>query len=141
MAKARMSFEGILFTGDAGSEATTEVSRRDINYEFDYDSGDTTEREEGDDESPIETSSVTVRKVTITFNKLNKADDSVLASLLAAAYGGTPVAIRTKDFAAGKGFDGDCILKVKDGKPFRGEQTYDFECKPNGDFRKPQLYV
>lgn len=45
MAKKRMGFEGKIFYGGAGAEATEEIENsRDISYDFDYDKGDTTER-------------------------------------------------------------------------------------------------
>lgn len=142
MPKRLMGFEGKIFTGTAGSEATDEITNsRDIKYSFDYDKGDTTERGEDESVPPIEYGRVSVRKITITFNTTNKEDDALLATLLAASYAGQPVAIRTKDKAAGKGFDGDCIIKHELGKPLRGEQTYDFTCEPNNDLREAELYV
>jgi hypothetical protein len=90
---------------------------------------------------PIECESVTVRKVSISFKMLNKDGDTTLTALLAAAYGGTPVALRTKDKSAGKGYDGDCNLTVKHGKPIKGEQVFDFSATPNDDQRTPELYV
>jgi hypothetical protein len=71
----------------------------------------------------------------------NKEGDTVLNALLTAAYAGDPVAIRTRDKAAGKGFDGDVILKVKQAKPLRGEQTYEFTAMPTDENRAPLLYV
>jgi len=62
-------------------------------------------------------------------------------ALLAAAVAGTPVAIRMKDRNAGKGYDGDCIVKYDHGVPLKGEQTVDFTFTPNRDLRTPQLYV
>jgi len=141
MAKKRMGFEGKIYYGPAGTTAPTEIGNTgDINYDFDYDAGSTLERGT-DGLPPIDHESVTVRKVEIGFKMKNKDSDTTLTALLTAAYGGQPVAIRTKDKAAGKGFDGDCVLKVKHGKPINGEQMFDFTAKPNDDQRTAQLYV
>jgi hypothetical protein len=65
-----------------------------------------------------------------------------IAALLAASYAGEPVALRTKDSAAGKGYDGDVILEHKQGMSLGGEQTLDFTAKPTRSAgRRPQLYV
>lgn len=142
MPKKLMGYEGQIFYGAAGATAATLISNSgDINYELDYDEGDTTERGDGT-APPIETARVTVRKVSaLSWTMLNKEGDTTLTSLLTAAYAATPVAIRTKDKAAGKGFDGDVYLKVKHGKPLRGQQTFEFTAKPTDELRTPQLYV
>ena len=138
----KMGFEGEIYYGAAGATAATLLTNiRDENYDFDHGSGDTTVRGDGT-APPIETGRVTSRKVTLGWNMTNDPTDTALAALLAAAYGGTPVAIRTKDRAAGKGFDGDVYLKVKHGKPLKGEQTYDFSVDiVTRENRNPQLYV
>lgn len=140
MAIKRMGFEGKLYYGVAGSTASTEVTNsRDITYNLTTDKGDTTGRDSGS--PPIETMRVTIRKISISFTMLNKASDATLASLLAAAYAGTAVALRTKDHSTGSGFDGDVILEVNQGKPLRGEQTYEFTAVPTEENRTPSLYV
>lgn len=140
MAIKRLGFEGKILYGAAGATATTEITNsRDIAYNFDYDKGDTTGRDSGS--PPVETGRVSVRKVTITFTMLNKASDSTLDALLTAAYAGTAVALRLRDYSAGKGYDGDVILKVNQSMPLRGEQTYDFTAEPTEENRAPSLYV
>jgi hypothetical protein len=138
----KMGFEGEIYYGAAGATAATLLTNiRDENYDFDHGSGDTTVRGTGA-APPIETGRATSRKVTLGWNMTNDPTDTSLAALLAAAYGSTPVAIRTKDRAAGKGFDGDVYLKVKHGKPLKGEQTYDFTVDTvTRENRAPQLYV
>lgn len=141
MAKKRMGFEGKIFYGPKGTTATNEITNsQDINYDFATDRGSTLERGDGS-APPIECESVTVRKMTLNWKMLNKDGDTNLTALLAAAYGGTPVAIRTKDKSTGKGYDGDCNLEVKHGKPIKGEQVFDFSATPNDEDRTPQLYV
>ena len=138
----KMGFEGEIYYGAAGSTASTLLTNiRDESYDFDHGSGDTTVRGTGS-APPIETGRATSRKVTLGWNMTNDPTDTALAALLTAAYGSTPVAIRTKDRAAGKGFDGDVYLKVKHGKPLKGEQTYDFSVDTvTRENRAPQLYV
>lgn len=136
-----MGFEGVILYGAAGSTAATAITNsRDINYNFDTEKGDTTVRGAGTS-PPKKTSRVTALNVTIEWTMLNKSDDATLESLRVAAYAGTPVAIRTKDYSSGKGFDGDCILDVQHGKPIAGEQTVQFTATPNDDSRDPSLYV
>lgn len=138
----KMSFEGLIYQGAAGSEATTQITNhRDVNYNFDGDDGDTTVQGDGSS-IPIETMRATSRRVEITFNMVNNNSDTSLAALLAAAYARTPIALRLKDHSSGSGFDGDVVLKVTNGRPFKGEQTYDFTAVPtDASGRAPQLYV
>lgn len=137
----KMGFQGKIFYGVAGATATNEITNsRDINYPYSTTKGNTTVRGDGS-LPPPDTQSVTRRVATIDWTMINKTTDANLPALLAAAYAGTPVAIRTKDYAAGKGFDGDVVLDVTHGKPLDGEQTYQFTATPNGDLRAPQFYV
>jgi hypothetical protein len=141
MAVKKMGFEGKLYYGSAGSTATNELTNtRDINYNLDTEKGDTTTRGAGTS-PPKKTERVTALGITIEFTMLNKTDDTYLEALKVAAYAGTPVALRTKDYSSGKGFDGDCILDVQHGKPLNGEQTLQFTATPNDDSRDPSLYV
>lgn len=141
MAKTYMGYEGELFYGAAGSTGATRVENCvDLSYETGTETGDTTVRGDGSG-PPIVTSEVVVVDPTITFSMLNVNGDTVLAALLTAVAAGTLVAIRTKDHAAGKGFDGDCHLTKRAGKPLRGQQTIEFTAKPSKRHRTPQLYV
>jgi hypothetical protein len=140
MATKKMAFEGSILYGAAGSTATNVLTNsRDINYNTDTEKGDTTVRGAGS--VPIGTARVTRLNLTIEWTMLVKSDDTYLEALRVAAYAGTPVAIRTKDYSAGKGFDGDMILDCQHGKPINGEQTVQFTGTPNDDSRTPQLYV
>lgn len=138
----KMGFEGEIYYGVAGSTASTKITNcRDENYNLEKEDGDTTVRGDGS-EVPVETMSPVLRRVSIEWTMLNKPADTTLAALLTAAYAATPVAIRTKDRASGSGFDGDCCLSVAHGKPFKGEQTYQFTATPTLESgRAPQLYV
>lgn len=137
----KMSFEGKLYGGAAGSTASVEDGNvRDVSYDIDTQEGETTVRGTAGT-PPVSSSRVTQIVLKVSFNKLNKSSDTILSDMLAAASAGTPYALRLKDYSAGKGFDGDVNLKVKHGEPFGKEQTYDFEATPNNESREPQSYV
>ncbi len=137
----KMGFVGKIFCGNTGSTAATELTNsRDITYTHETDDGETTTRGDGS-APPIETMRPVKRRFSIEWQMLNKTNDTALAFLLDCAYGATDAAIRTLDSAAGKGFDGDCYIKVKHGKPLNGEQTFDFTAIPNNNSREPSPYV
>lgn len=137
----KMGFEGEIFYGAAGSTAATKITNsRDITMTYEIEEGATTIRGDGS-APPINTSRVTARTFSIEFEMLVKSDDTSLEALRVAAAAGNPVAIRSKDYASGKGYDGDCILTMNHGAPLKGEQTVRFTAKPNDDNRVPQLYV
>lgn len=139
MAVKKQGFEGILLYGVAGSTAATQVTNsRDISETIDIEEGSTTIRGTGAS-PPINTSRVTGLTYSLDWQMIDKSDDTTLTALKAAAVAGTPVAIRTKSYASGTGFDGDMILKFKKGTPLKGEQTYDFTGMPNDDNRTPLL--
>lgn len=141
MATKKMGFEGLIYYGVPGSTAASLIENsRDITESFDIGEGDTTVRGAGTS-PPIETSRVTSRKFGIEWQMTEKSDDTILTALKAAAIAGTPVAIRTKSFSSGTGYDGDMNIKFKKGKPLKGEQTLDFSATPNDDYRTPQLDV
>jgi hypothetical protein len=136
-----MGFEGQIFYGVKGSQAGTQIGNsRDIKITLDPQMGDTTVRGTTGT-PPIETEGVSSLKWSMTLNMTNAINDTVVAALRTAAYGGNPVAIRMKDYAAGKGYDGDCNVKAEQGIPLKGEQTLDFTFTPNRDLRAPQLHV
>jgi hypothetical protein len=137
-----MGFEGQIFMGTAGSEADTLIENsRDITYGFDTENGETTVR--GDSTAPpMKTERVSGRVASIEFETTVHEGDTVVEDLLAAAYAGGPVAIRTKHKISGKGFDGDCTLKVSHGKPIKGEQSLKFTATPTREAgREPDPYV
>lgn len=138
----KMGFEGKLYYGAAASEATTEVTNsRDISYNLDHDTAETTVRGTGTT-PPIKVERVVARSVGIEWTMLMDDTDATLTALLTAAAAGTPVALRTKDKSAGKGFNGDVTVSVKHGMPIKGEQTYQFSAKPTDESgRTPSLYA
>lgn len=137
----KMGFEGEIYYGTAGSTAATKLTNsQDITITYDKEEGATTVRGSGSS-VPINTSRVTAKSVSIQWTMLVKSDDTSLEALRVAEAAGNPVAIRLKDYAAGKGYDGDCILTMTHSAPLKGEQTIQFTATPNDDNRTPQLYV
>ena len=138
----RMGFEGRVLYGTAGATGTTDLTNaKDITYGFAKESGDTTVRGAGTS-PPIRTEKVTQRVVDIEFVMLNDSADTSLEAIRVAAYAGTPIAIRTKDYSSGKGFDGDCTAAVSHPYPLNGEQVVTITCNPTRDEgRDPSLYV
>lgn len=138
---ARMGFEGLAYQGAKGSTAATLISNRvDISCDTDPQMASTTVAGAGT-APPIETEGVATIKFSCTIKMKNVASDAVLAALRTCAAAGTATALRLKDFASGKGYDGDCNVKESFGGNLNGEQTFDFTLTPNGDLRVPQLYV
>lgn len=129
----RMGFEGQIFYGVAGSTATSLLENsRDINTSSENERSETTIR--GDSSGPPKkTESVTLLAFTLEFQMVNDSTDALLTALLEAEATGTAVAIRTVDYAAGKGFDGDCTLVKSDPKPLNGEQVITFTATPTRD--------
>jgi Tfp pilus assembly major pilin PilA len=139
MAVKKQGFEGLIYYGTAGSTAATQITNsRDISETIDIEEGDTTVRGAGSS-PPIKTSRVTGITYGLDWQMVEKSDDTTLTALKAAAVAGTPIAIRTKSYASGTGYDGDMVIKFKKGTPLKGEQTYDFTGVPNDDNRTPQL--
>jgi len=138
----KMGFEGLTYYGTAGSTASTPiVIIRDTTYSVDPTKASTTSKGAGTS-APIETEDVVSLKFSYDFNLTNDITDAAVAALWAAAVAGTPVALRTKDHASGKGFDGDVTLSVKNGAPLAGEQTFDFTATPTKKSgRAPVLYT
>ncbi len=134
-----IGYERVIYYGVAGSQAGTQLTKaRDVNYENGNSQAETTAGGDGS-APPIETFRVATRTAKLTWNMINNTSDTALVALLAAARGGNPVAIYYKDRAAGKGYDGDMILTVTNGAPYKEEQTFDFEGVPNDDSRTPSL--
>lgn len=138
----KMGFEGLIYYGAAGSTAGSLIPEtRDMTINFDTEDGDTTSRQ-ADGLPPIEAGQVTVRKWSMDFGMNVVPGNSIQAAIVAAAYAGNPIAFRSKDFATGKGYDGDVIVKFKHGQPLKGEQSLDFTVRPTkqGGRWPPSLY-
>jgi hypothetical protein len=139
MANRKMGFEGEIYYGAAGSTASVQLlNSRDVTYGLTIEEGDTTRRGNGSS-PPINTSRVTALVASIEFQMINDITDTSLTAIKAAAFAGNSVAIRTKDYASGAGFDGDMNVTVSLPYPLRGEQVVDVQCTPNDDTRTPIL--
>jgi hypothetical protein len=142
-----MGFEGSCYMGTLGATNpnTYIPETRDMSYDFTTDKGNTTVREadgSGNPLIPIETEANTVLKWQFSFQTLHVPNNATLAALLAHSYAGTPLAFRTKDKQAGKGYLGDVIIEHKHTKTLRGEQAIDWTVKPSrAGGRRPQFYV
>jgi hypothetical protein len=138
----RMGYEAQLFTGTAGSTGASQVTNAtDVDYNMDPERAPTTTRGTGVN-VPVATSRVVELKPTITWKMLNKPADTLLAAFLAAAKTGAAVALRTKSFATGLGFDGDVTVGFKHGSPIKGEQVFEFTAEATEDEgRTPSLWV
>lgn len=138
----RMGWEGQMFYGTAGTTANQQITKaKDITITRDVEKGNTTVRGNST-EPPIETEQVTIRKLQIEITILKNSTDTILAALMAAAAAGTPVALRGKDYASGKGPDGDFTLSQSDPWPLNGEQVVTLTATPTRQAgREPQTYV
>src|SRR5690349_17093288 len=113
----KMGFEGKIYYGTAGVTGATLLENvKDASYNFEPEKGNTTVRGDGS-APPVDTEDVTIRKFTIEWTMINDTTDTALEALRVAAYSGAGVAIRMKDNAAGKGYDGDATLAVQHGEP------------------------
>lgn len=135
-------YQGELYYGVAGSTAGTQVTNcEDLNYDTEPERAPTTVRGTGSS-PPINTSKVVAITPTITWSMLMKSDDTTLTALLAAARTGAAVALRTKSYASGTGFDGDCTLGVTHEMTLKGQSKFNFTAEATDDEgRAPQLNV
>lgn len=139
MADALMGYQAVLYIGTAGSTAGTQLTcAQDIEYNNDMETGETTCRGDGST-LPIKSERPTALSAEITFKVLNKVGVAAIATLVAAARTGSPLAVYYKDYASGKGFDGDMNIKMKNGAPLKGEQTLEFTCTVYDGLRNPSL--
>lgn len=141
-AAKKMGFEGEIFYGVAGATATNRIENsRDITENWGTETGSTKVRGNGSS-PPIDTKRTTGLTYSLTWQMLEKSDDSTLAAIRAAWLTGDPVAIRTKAHSTGKGIDGDMIItSIEEGRPLNGEATVDITAEPNDDLRAFQLNV
>ena len=134
-----MGYEGLLFIGTPGTTATNQVIRAtDVDYTNDLEMGEVTSRGDGS-AVPIKAERPGCISAEVTFKMVNDESDSDLTTLLAAARAPSPLAIKAFDKTGGQGFDGDMNIKVKLNMPLKGEQSYEFTCTVNDDYRDPNL--
>lgn len=135
MAKKRQGYESALYYSNAGSTATTQITRvRDLEIDVTIDYGETTDRGSGSTIPHKDRGPVAI-DCKITWSMSVKDSDTALTTLLAAACNTTPApkAIKYTNPVTGTVFDGDCYIKAKDGAPLAGSAVYDFEAIPTTD--------
>jgi hypothetical protein len=126
MAK-KMGYQGQLFHGTKGSTAATAVLRRvDATFDIDVETGSTTSAGDGT-AVPINTGEATALTGTITFNMIVDSNDAAIVAMRAAAATGNPIALRFIPYTGSTGLDADCVIKITQGAPLKGEQTADIE--------------
>ncbi len=138
----RMGFEGKIYYGVAGSTASTLLENIvDEGINIDPERAPTTVRGSGS-APPVNTEQVVALTVSMEFSMIHDTTDTSLEALRVAAAAGDPVAIRMKDDASGKGYDGDVTLGIKESKSLKGEQKFDFTASPTKQSgRTPVLYT
>ena len=132
-----MGFEKQLFIGTVGSTAASEVlDVVNLKVSIAHQYGKTVARSDtGGGASPIETSRVVSRKVSLTFNTLNVPANTNLVTIKAAASAGTPIAMKVVDVASGAvEVDGDFNLSVDKDAPLTSEQDQAFTAEPTRDY-------
>jgi hypothetical protein len=138
MAK-RMGLEAKLYYGGAGTTATTLATNvRDLSAPLSDEKADISDRS-----SPIALYGPGMLDGSLSWESNWSDTDTFVQTLYAAATARTPVALRTKDFAAGKGWDGDFYITKSDVKqPLKEGQKIDFEAFPTDlAGRTPQIYI
>lgn len=133
----RMGFEGQAFCGTAGSTASTFIEdTRNISSGIQQEYASTKRRSQtGIPKITQKVIALGMEDIEITV--LNNDGNSELEFLREAAADGTPVAIRLKDYAAGKGFDGDCGVSFSSPYELDGEQVVTIKCVPTEEAGRP----
>lgn len=141
MAK-KMGYQGQLFYGTKGSTAATRVLKRvDCSMDLDVEVGSTTSAGDGS-AVPINTGEATALTGTITFNMIIDDNDAALVAMKAAAATGNPIALRFIAYTGTTGMDADCVIKITQGAPLKGEATADIEVVAlSSSDREPLLNV
>lgn len=137
----KAGYEGVILYGPKGATATTQLTNvEDLNYNNPIEKAETTTRGTGA-AVPIKTEQVVCIGAEITWSMLNKTTDTALTALLAASRVPLAVAIRTKSYASGLGFDGDCTLEVTHEMTLKGQSKFNFTATPTDEDRLPLLNV
>lgn len=139
MAK-KMGYQGLLYYGTKGTTADTQVLRRvDASYNIDVETGSTTSAGTGAS-VPINTGEATALTGQVTFNMIVDDNDAALVAMRAAAATGNPIALRFVSYTGSTGLDADCVIKITQGAPLKGEQTADIDVVAlSSSLREPVL--
>ena len=136
----KSGYQGLIYYGTAGSQAATLLTNvEDLQYDTEPEKVETTTR--GDSTTvPIKVEDVVALGVSITWSMFLKTTDTSLTALVAAARTGAAVALRTKSYSSGLGFDGDCTLAVSHEKTLKGQSKFNFTATPtDSEGRTPLL--
>ena len=126
----KSGYQGLLYYGTAGTTASTLLTNvEDLNYDTEQERVETTTRGDGT-AIPKKVEDVVALGCTITWSMFNKTTDNELIALIAAARTGTAVALRTKSWASGLGFDGDCHVSVTHEMTLKGASKFNFTASP-----------
>lgn len=136
----KMGYQGLLYYGTKGSTAATQITKRvDASFDIDVETGSTTSAGDGS-AVPINTGEATALTGKITFNVIIDSADAFLVAAKAAAATGNPIALRFISYTGVTGLDADCVIKVTQGAPLKGEQTMDVEVVAlSSSLREPLL--
>jgi len=137
----KAGYEGLLYCGTAGTTATTLLQNvEDLNYDNDVEKIPISTRGDGT-AVPIKAEKAVEIGATISWGMLLKTADTNMLNLIALARAGTPVALRTKSFSTGKGYDGDAVLTVSHEMTLKGQSKFNFTATPNDELRVTRLDV
>jgi hypothetical protein len=127
----RIGFEGKLYWGSAGSTAATELTiARDVSFKSEPVLADTSDRA-----SIQEHSRATMVKTSIEFEVNNDNSNSFVAAVRSAAFNGTAIALRMRDYSAGAGVDGDFNVSIDESQPLKDAQRIKVSATPNNELR------
>ena len=129
----RVGHEAKLYMGTAGSTAATELTiARDVNYSIETTTADVSSRA-----SIIDSNAAVGVVLGIDFEILNDNSIAGIATLRAAAFAGTAIAFRSRDWTTGVGIDADFLITISEGQPLRDKQTIKITGKPTSATRVP----
>lgn len=121
-----MGYQLKLYVGAAGAPAATQIEgATDVDYNLAPTKAPTTDRGTGGN-VPTEYENVVGNKPTVTWKQHNNSNDTTLATLIAAAIAGLPVAVKIVTLAGATLVDGDFTLQKDLTGPLAGEQLYTF---------------
>lgn len=125
-----LGYQLALYVGPAGAPASAQITgAEDVDYDLAPQKSPTTDRGTGGN-VPITTENVVQLGPTITWKQHNNQNDTTLATLIAAAIAGLPVAIKLVTLSGATLFNGDCTLQKKYNAPLAGTGIYDFTATP-----------
>lgn len=133
--ETRLGLKGKLYVGAAGATPATELTAaREVNVTLAKDVVDDTCRAAQGWKSEIGS----LKSLRLEFTLLNKAGDQGVASIRAAFFGDTLIAMYAKDFETGEGPDADFeVTEFRRAEPMGDVQTYAVTVVSNTTNRVP----